>query len=669
MDLKFSKNIKTEGKKRQSINKGMLHGMNLKHSAKKIIKSAPGYSEGSPWNYIIVFVMFFGLFAVLLWQLSTLQIAKGEEMLAKSENNQVRKESVPAYRGVMFDKNGIKLVENVASSGLYIMIDKYLDEEGVVDNAHLQETCNTLGGILGANWKTLSDNRETQYTSIMERVLKIHGEIPYFTDILIASDLSNEEVIQIKASSEKLLGIYIDDGSKRYYPYKEILSSILGYTGDVTAEDLEDISYLNSTDVVGRTGLEREYDEQLAGEDGQIAWEVDALGKKISPEGLEIKKPVSGENLYLTLDIAVQNKLYEALKTGITSSKSTGGAGVIQDVNTGEILAMVTYPSYDSNLFIGGISISDYSKLLNDKANPLMNRAIAAQVPAGSTFKTMVAAAALDAGAISKYTQYTSYAGYTFSSGAPFQEYHNHSYGTVNVVGALTVSSNIFFCELIRHWDMNSLVPYLDKFGIGRITGIDIPGEMAGRVPSPANKLMLANSTSPWLDPIWYPEGDSCNSVIGQGITLVTPVQMSNWMAAIANEGTLYKPHIAKYFVDESENRSEIQPEILQSNIASVEAFNITKEGMWSAVNGSGASISSLANLGVSVAAKTGTAEFGALDKKGNYEHSHAWVGGFFPYDNPKYSFSIFLEDGSESINSVRIMREMITWMVQNGKI
>jgi len=181
--------------------------------------------------------------------------------------------------------------------------------------------------------------------------------------------------------------------------------------------------------------------------------------------------------------------------------------------------------------------------------------------------------------------------------------------------------------------------------------------------------MLLANSTSPWLEPVWYPEGDSCNSVIGQGIGLVTPIQMSNWVAAIANEGTLYKPHIAKYFEDENKNRVDIPIEILQNNIAKAEAFNIAKEGMWSAVNGNGASISSLANLGVVVAAKTGTAEFGTVDSKGNYEHTHAWVTGFFPYDKPKYSFSIFLEDGGESLNAVRIMREMITWMVKEGKI
>lgn len=668
MDLRFSKSLKTTSRSISKKKGKLLEGFNLKRDMKKAWESAPAAGNFSPWNYLVVFVMFFGIFSILLWQLSGLQIAQGEEMLAKSENNQVRVESIPAYRGVMFDRNGVKLAENISSSNLYVMIDRYL-VEGELNNELLQKTTNTLGGILGAHWKQTSDDRSIEYSSIMERVVKIHGESPYFTDILVASDLSNDELIRIKADAESLPGVYIDDGSKRSYPYGNLLSAILGYTGDVTAEDLTRLSYLRPTDVVGRIGLEREYNEQLAGEDGQIAWEVDVFGKKISQKGLELKSPVSGDNMYLTLDIDVQNKLYELLQSGVKSSKATGGAGVMQDVNTGEILAMVTYPSYDNNLFVGGISVKDYNTLLNDSSNPLMNRAIAAQVPAGSTFKTLVATAALDAGAIDRYTQYNSYAGYTFSNGAPFQEYRNHSYGVVNIVGAITVSSNIYFCELIRHWDMDSLVPYLDKFGIGKVTGVDIPGEMAGRVPSPANKMMLANSTSPWLDPIWYPEGDSCNSVIGQGITLVTPIQMSNWMAAIANEGTLYKPHVAKYFVDENGVKTDMQVEVLQSNIAGIDAFNITKEGMRSAVNGSGASISSLANVGVSVAAKTGTAEFGALDKKGNYEHTHAWVGGFFPYEDPKYSFSIFLEDGGESINAVRIIREMITWMVAQGKI
>ncbi|HQI92838.1 MAG TPA: penicillin-binding transpeptidase domain-containing protein, partial [Candidatus Dojkabacteria bacterium] len=466
-----------------------------------------------------------------------------------------------------------------------------------------------------------------------------------------------------------LPGIYIDNDSQRYYPYKDIISHIIGYTGDVTREDLSSSESLSLTDTIGKSGVERWYDKQLRGENGEIAIEVDALGRSVSNQEYIIKEAVSGDSLYLTIDIDIQKKFYNFLKDGVKKANAIGGAGIIEDVETGEIIAMVTYPSYDNNLFVGGISTKNYSKLLKDKNLPLINRAISVQMPPGSTFKSLVAPAALDAGAITKNTIYVSRYGYKFSNGAPFQEFQNHAYGALNVVGGIAQSSNIFFCELIRNWDINKLDPYLEKFGIGKYTGIDIPGEAPGRLPSPANKKLLAETTSPWLEPVWYPEGDSCNSVIGQGITLVTPIQMSNWMAALATEGKLHTPHVAKSFRDEQGEIETLTFDLLEENMVSKEAFNITKEGMWSAVNGPKRSVGQLANVGVVVAAKTGTAEFGKVNSKGIYEHTHAWVGGFFPYDKPKYSFSVFLEDGGHSSNAVAIMQNMIMWMVKEGKI
>lgn len=667
MDLKFSKSLKKEEKKKVIQKTKMGLPFNFKESIHNLLRPVKDKQTMSK-GYFVIFLLFFGVFGVLLWQLSSLQIVQGEAMVSQSKNNQVKVETVTADRGVIFDRNGVKLVENVSSSKLYILIDKYLDADGSVNNEKLESTVSSLTGILGDHWQKTSDDGKTAYSSLMERILKIHQASSYFTDILLTTDLSNDEVIKVKA--ESLEGIYIDEGSKRSYPYKNVLSALLGYTGEVTADDLKSLDYVSATDIVGRTGLESEYDKNLAGEDGQIAWEVDILGKKLSDEGLVLKEATAGDNLYLSLDMDIQNELYNALASGVKTSKATGGAGIIEDVTTGKIIAMVTFPSYDDNLFIGGISASDYSALLNDTSNPLMNRAIAAQVPPGSTFKPMVAAAALDSGAITTSTLYTSTSNYTFSNGASFQEYHNHAYGTLNVVDALMVSSNIFFCETIRHWDINALDPYLVKFGVGSLTGIDLPGEMPGRLPSPANKELLANTTSPWLDATWYPEGDSCNSVIGQGITSVTPLQMANWVAAIANGGTLYQPHLADYFVDASGNKTVVSNVTLQSNIVKQSALDVVKEGMRQAVVGSyDASVSQLKNVGVAVAAKTGTAEFGTVDKDGNYEHTHAWVSGFFPYDTPKYSFSIFLEDGGESYNATNVMKEVITWMVQQGKI
>jgi penicillin-binding protein 2 len=668
MELKFSKKIETESaQKEEKVRIKSLDKLNLKEKFLGVLR--PSSQIRTSKSYIFLFLLFFGIFGVLIWQLSNLTLVQGEDMLSRSENNQIKVESITADRGVIFDKNGVKLVENVSSSKLYVSISKYIDEKGDLKEEDLNSLSDTLTGILGDHWVKTSQDKTETYTSIADRLTKIHEGSQYFTDILIATDLTNDEVIKIKANMNDLDGVYIDEGSKRSYPYKDILSSILGYTGDATAEDLDSLDYVNPNDIVGRTGLESEYNQKLSGKDGEMAWEVDILGKKISDEGLELQAPVSGENLYLTVDLDIQSTLYKALESGISTAKATGGAAVIEDVNTGAVVAMVTYPSYDNNLFIGGISVADYSALLNNTQTPLLNRAIGAQIPPGSAFKPLVAVGALDSKAITAKTLYTSTSNYTFTNGASFQEYHNHAYGTLNVEDALMVSSNIFFCETIRHWDINILDIYLQKFGIGQTTGIDLPGEMPGRLPSPANKRTLAETTSPWLDPVWYPEGDSCNSVIGQGITLVTPIQMANWVAAIANGGTLYQPHLADYFVDENGNKEQVNPTIIQSNIASEEAFDIVRSGMRAAVNGDRASITQLANVGVSVAAKTGTAEFGAIDKEGNYEHTHAWVSGFFPYDNPKYSFSVFLEDGGDSFNASNVMKAVISWMVANGKI
>ncbi len=668
MNLKISRNLK----KGREIKRDPSWGLDVEYMTKNVARSLLRPTDSGfdlRWNYILVLLLFFFCFSLVIVELTSLQIVNGEEMYLKSENNQVRVKKLPAYRGVILDRNGKQLAINESSMNVYLAVEHYLDPEGLID-ADLVEKSNTLlMDILGDEWAKKKDEEGGVYSSISEKIYSVYKESLYFSEVLIASDIDDQTAIKIKSRSEDLVGVYIDNGNKRFYPERDILSQILGYTGIAFAEDVENLDYIQPTDVIGRTGLEREYDKDLLGEHGEIAWEVDAYGKTISKEGYIIKEAVPGKNLYLTIDLDLQKELYEIMKESVAEYKAQGGAIVIQNPNNGEILAIVSYPSYDNNLFVGGISLDQYNGLLSNKGNPLLNRAIAAQMPPGSTFKTIVAVAGLDSGAITKNTIYVSRQGYTFSSGSPFQDYRNSAYGALNLIDAISVSSNIYFCELIRNWDMNKLVPYLEKFGIGSYTGIDIPGEAPGRLPSPANKIALANTTSPWLDPVWYPEGDSCNSVIGQGITLVTPLQMVNWVSAIANEGTLYTPYIGDYFLNEAKEKESIQHEPIHTSVASQNALRTVKEGMWSAVNGPRGTIKTLSGLKVKVAAKTGTAEFGKLNKDGVYENTHAWVTGFFPYEDPQYSFSVFLEDGGESLNAVKVARKIIDWMVQSGLI
>lgn len=668
MGLKFSKNMDKEVKKCKAFSL-CLDFKSIRQGLRESVRQGQADQFNPAWNFVLLFVLFIGIFGFLIVQLSSLQIVKGDEMEQRSRFNQIRVRKDSAFRGVIMDRNGKLLAQNVSSMNLYLSVEKYLDEKGFVNSELLEKTSNTLQGIIGGLWKDVTVDSKDQYGSLSEKIYSIYEKNTYFTEILIARSIDNDMAIKIKANSNDLPGVYVDSGSKREYPEGTSFSHILGYTGAVTAEDMKKLDYIDSTDVVGRIGLEKEYDKRLIGQDGEIAWEVDSLGRTISDKGYVLKEAVSGDNLYLSVDIDIQKKLYELMEKAVVDYKAIGGAAIVQDVKTGELLSLVSDPGYDNNKFIGGISQEEYSGLLTNPRNPLLNRAIAAQMPPGSTFKVVVAAAGLDAGVLTRNTIYVSRSGYTFTGGASFQEYGNHSYGAINLIDAISVSSNIYFCEMIRKWNMDSLVPYLEKFGIGEYTKIDIPGEAPGRLPSPSNKIELSK-TSPWLEPVWYPEGDSCNSVIGQGITLVTPIQMANWTSAIANGGTLNRPHLAKYFENEKKEKDGLVFKPLQENVVSSDALKLVREGMWSAVNGPRATIRGVSGIsGVTVAAKTGTAEFGKLNSKGEYEHTHAWVTTFFPYENPKYVLTIFLEDGGQSYNTAKVAKEMIVWMKENGKI
>lgn len=657
---------------KEKLHKPITKGIKVRKSdvktqvVSKVVNN--GNSEGkiSGWNFIYAFVLFGIILVLLTFSIARLQIIEGEEMLERSEQNRVRITPIKAYRGVIFDSNGEKLVENIPSMNVYISLEPFFDEDGRIDNVRVERTLDTLGGILGDKWK-MEESIGVEFSSLSERFFSIYEGDPYINKVLLASDIDNDLAIKIKAKGDEIEGISIDNGSKRRYVYKDIFTHVLGYTGDASEKDLEKFSSLVSGDIVGKSGVERYYEEKLSGINGQIAQEIDVFGRSVSLQEYTIKEPESGQSLYLSIDKNVQSQLYKLIEEAVKKHSAAGGAGVIENVQTGEILAIVSYPSYDNNLFVGGISQSDFTKLIENDGNPLLDRVLGAQIPPGSTFKTLVAAAGLDSKAITTNTRYISRSGYTFSNGAPFQEFRNGSYGSLNVVDALTVSSNIFFCEMIRDWQMSKLVPYLKAFGIGEYTNIDIPGETPGRLPSPENKIQLAQTTSPWLEPIWYPEGDSCNSVIGQGITLVTPIQMANWMAAIANNGTLLTPHVAKKFVDENGFEYPVEYTPLGEEVVSKDALKVVRQGMWGTVNGSRGIARSLSTTGTTVAAKTGTAEFGKVNSKGVYENTHAWTGGFFPYENPKYSFSLLLEDGGMSSNASAVMRDMITWMVNSG--
>ena len=609
------------------------------------------------WNFIFIFGGFTILFLFLLYSVFELQVLDGESMYVRSQRNQINVIDIPPRRGIIFDRNGEKLVENLPSVDCYIDLTPFFDEESFLDDEKLQKSTEKLEEIL--------DEDIVEYASILERIYVVLDKEPETRRVLVASDLENDVVLTIKSLDEELLGVDLEESITRNYIYEDPFSHILGYTGIVTAEDFETLDYVSLNDIVGRFGLEKYYDEYLIGQKGKVAVEVNALGQVISKGEALLKDAIPGKSLYTTIDLEAQKKAYEILSEGVEEYEAMSGSIVLQDVNTGEIIVMANYPSYDNNLFVRGISQKEFEEILHARGNPITNKAIDAQVPPGSMFKTIVAAAGLDSGVIDTSTIYVSRAGYSFSSGVPFPEFQNNIYGPLNIVDALMLSSNIYFCEMIRNWDMNKLAPYLENFGIGKKTGIDIHGEGPGRIPSPETKVKLSETTSPWLEPYWYPEGDSCNAVIGQGIVTVTPLQAVNWVSAIANGGVLHTPSLAKKLVG---NGEETILEFKENNRDFVDkrALEIVREGMRNSVAGPRRVIVPLTDAKTEVAAKTGTAEFGAVDEDGRYIQTHAWVNGFFPYEDPKYSFVVFLEDGSASNNAAQVARNFIDWFVEN---
>jgi penicillin-binding protein 2 len=595
------------------------------------------------WHSMYLYV--FGcIFLVLLFVgVVNLQVVNGEENAERSIQNRLDEIEVNADRGVIYDRNGKKLAINVPSFNV-ILNPSNLDRETI------ESRLTTLSEIVQIPIEQLIST----YTTVFEKD-------PYQKRILLAQDVSRDQILEIRSHTDDLEGVEIEYSSKRSYLDGLLFSHLIGYTGLASEAQIEERDDLGLGDIVGQEGIEYQYDERLQGEKGKKIVEVDAQMNILTEFTNEGTAPIPGDSVYLSIDAEAQRKMYDLLTVAVTKYGATGGAAILEDVHTGELLVALSVPSYDNNLFVGGISQDDY----NTVAPNLFNRFIGAQVPPGSMFKTIVASAALQEGAITKDTVFVSTGVIYFSAGYPFQEYHQTAYGPLNLIGGIAKSSNIYFCKTMLELGIDRFVPYAEFFGIGSQTGIDLPGEGTGRVPSPENKIALAE-TSPWLDPIWYPEGDTCNSAIGQGITTVTPIQVANWAAIIANGGKVLKPRLTEKWQSADGKTVETETVVVREGKVDDSNLALVREGMRNAASGPMSTIFPFRNTKIAVAGKTGTAEFGVKDEKGSYTKSHAWVMGFFPYDDPKYSFTVFLEGGGESYNSAIVAADFINWWADN---
>jgi len=556
-----------------------------------------------------------------------LQIVNGANYNYMATANAVRYQTVYAPRGVVFDRNGKQLIYNVSTFSVSVEADKIADDE----NGAIDYVAETVGVSREELWKVYQDKRERGANEI----------------VLIDGLLWESGPFQLTADSDKWPGIRVDESVSRQYPEGYMYSHIIGYTGAVSKSDVTNGKDANDT--IGKSGVEYTYDELLRGTNGLKVSEEDRRGLVV--DSYIATEPITGENLYLTIDDAVQQKATELLAKAIDDMDGTGGAVLIQDVHTGELVAMVTLPSYDSNIFVDGSRSAELSTLFNDPAMPLFNRSISAAYPPGSVFKTVTATMGLQEGVITPTTEI--YTGGTFEyKGVTFQDASKRNWGDINVTEALKVSSSIFFMKTsLKLQDekgnaIDTLVQYANYFGLGMKSGIDLPGEATGAVASPDTKARLHNE-------VWYP-GDLLNASMGQGDHLVTPIQLVTLATAIANGGYVMKPYIVGA-IDSENGVMNVSPEVVRSGFVSDETLSTVRKGMRLAVTDGIAK--TMNSSVVNIAVKTGTAESGLQSK-----NPHAFIMGFAPYEAPEVSFVFFVEAGGWSYEAAPYARALMDW-------
>ncbi len=579
---------------------------------------------------------------ILLGRVTYLQVYKGGYYRAMAEGNRIRLQPIPSERGIIYDRFNRELVQNVPNFSLAIV-----PQDLPRDKQELERVVTTVAKETGVEVRVITD------------LLKRYKNYSY-DSLIIKENVDYQTALKLYIKNAALPGVVIERGSQRHYLTSMgsatstlSLSHILGYLGKLNEEELERLrgtGYLPS-DNIGKVGVEKQYETELRGAYGQKKIEVNAAGKE--QEILAVAPPAPGKNLILTIDKDAQEEMERLVKNMTAKLSHRRVSAVAMDPNTGAIVAMVSWPSFDNNAFSGGIDQKTFDGYNNDRDRPLFNRSISGGYPPGSTMKLVVAAAALEEKIITKNTTVNSVGGFVVG-GHFFKDWLAGGHGITNVTKSLALSINTFYYYVgggykdFEGLGITKIVKYFHAFGLGAKTGIDLPNESPGAVPTPEWKEEV-------LKEKWY-IGDTYNVSIGEGNLLVTPLQNAVWTAAIANGGKVVTPHLVKTIID-PETKKEIPIELTPPKDTGVYRgnINIVREGMRDCV--SYGSCRSLQSLPFTSAGKTGTAQWNT-----NFD-SHAWFTSFAPYENPKIVVTVLVEEAGEgSVYAKPIAQQFLTW-------
>ena len=559
-----------------------------------------------------------------------LSVVKGEEYSLIALRNSLRALIIPAPRGIMYDISGKPLVQNVPSvDAVLVPADVPTDEREIAE----------LKGRIGVVFSLEPDLLETTLSKLDRR-----STLP----VLLKERIGQEETLLYLSQSHELPGVGLYQTTQRQYLDSLIFSHVLGYEGKIRKEELETHPDYLLTDSIGKQGIEKSYESALRGTHGWKRVEVDAFGK-VKKE-LGVVQPVPGQDLILNIDADLQKKLFDSLQTILEKNDLKRAGAVAIDPRSGAVRALVSLPSFDNNLFAGGISGENYRALLNDSSEPLFNRVVAGAYPPGSTIKPVLAAAALTEGVVDERTEIESKGGINVGRFF-FGDWKVH--GFTDIRRAIAVSSDVFFYSIgggyggIEGLGMNRMKKYEELFGYGQKTGIDTGGEVAGLLPD-------ANWKKEKIGERWY-IGDDYNSSIGQGYVTATPLQVLNSIVAIANGGTLYEPRIVSQIRSYDGKVTPVPTKVIREKFVDSNILRIVREGMRETVTEGTAQ--ALADLPIEVAGKTGTAQFG------NESKTHGWFVSFAPYETPELALVVLVEgQGEEGYNAVPVTKDVYSW-------
>jgi penicillin-binding protein 2 len=550
-----------------------------------------------------------GLLTLRLWYL---QVSEGSYYHDLSENNRTRAVVLEPVRGLIYDRNGVLLANNVPSFGLYVTLEDVKDRTALIES---------LVKMVGLDEATVRKKLSERGSKLLPRKVK--------------DGLTLREAAVIESHRLDLPGMTVRAESQRNYPSGLTAAHLLGYVGEVSSDQLEKPEYaeLHLGSIIGQYGVEKTYDRFLRGRAGQKTVEVDAMGHE--KRTVEVSKPSAGDDLYLTVDARLQTLAEQLLG-------DESGAIIAIETTTGDVLALASRPVFDPNVLSRELTAKQWDRIVQDEGHPLTNRATQGQYPPGSTFKIIVAAAGLETGTVNTTTKVRCMGGYPFG-GRVYRDWKAGGHGVMDVMDAIVDSCDVFFYTLGQRLGIDTMAEYADRFGLGHETGIELPSERTGIVPSTAWKTKARNE-------IWMP-GETISAAIGQGYTTVTPMQMAMVMATVAGSGESFRPRIVRAIKERATGQVLDLPSVPRRKLAlKPETYELLHESLEGVVTRgtAGRARSAL----VRIAGKTGTAQTAALkeDRRKGEDvpkklRDHAWFVSYAPAEEPRIAVAVLVEN------------------------